>query len=112
MTRDLEKTNNMKEEEENTIGGAVEMEDETKAGMKKKGKDTKKEETETRRVRPTDRVIPGGQEEKDLDPKDLNPKDQEEADPEDREEMPMVRENHQEDREADQGMRSKSARGS
>ena len=101
MTRDL---NDMKEEEENTIGGAVEMKDETKAGKKKKGKDTKKEEIETRRVRLTDGVIPGGQEEKDLDPKD-----QEEADPE---VIPMVQENHQEDREVDQGTRSTPARGS
>ena len=86
MTRDLEKTNDLKEEEENTIRGTVEMKDETKAEKKKKGKDMKKEEIETRRVRPTDRVIPGGQEEKDLDPKD-----KEEADPE---VIPMVQENH------------------
>ena len=89
MTRDLEKTNDRKEEEETTIGGAVEMKDETKAEKKKKGKYMKKEEIETRRVRPTDGVIPGGLEEKDLDPKD-----QEEADPEDREEVPMVQKNH------------------
>ena len=54
MTRDLEKMNDMKEEEQNTIRGAVEMKDETKARKKKKEKDTKKEEIETRRDRPTD----------------------------------------------------------
>ena len=54
MTKDLEKTNDMKEGEENTIRGAVEMKDEAKAEKKKKGKDMKKEEIETRRARPTD----------------------------------------------------------
>ena len=89
MTRDLEKTDDMKKEEEGTTGEVVEMKDKAETGKKKTGEDTKKEEIETRRVRPTDGVIPGGLEEKDLDPKD-----QEEADPEDREEVPMVQKNH------------------
>ena len=61
-------------------GEAAEVKDETEAGKKKSGKDTKKEEIETK-----DEVIPGGPEEKDLDPKD-----QEGANPVDREEVPMV----------------------
>ena len=102
MTRDLKKTDDMKKEEEGMTGKAAEKKDETEAGKKKTGEVTKKEETETK-----DEVVPGGLEEKDLDPKD-----QEGANPEDQEEVPIVRENHQEDQEVDQGTRSTPARGS
>ena len=47
MTRDLEKTDDMKKEEEGMTGKAAEMKDETEAGKKKTGEDTKKEEIET-----------------------------------------------------------------
>ena len=65
MTRDLKKTDDMKKEEEGMTGKAAEKKDETEAGKKKTGEDKKKEETETK-----DEVVPGGLEEKDLDPKE------------------------------------------
>ena len=65
MTRDLKKMDDMKKEEEGMTGKAAEKKDETEAGKKKTGEDKKKEETETK-----DEVVPGGLEEKDLDPKE------------------------------------------
>ena len=61
----MEKTDDMKKEEEGMTGEAVDMEDETEAGKEKKGEDTKKEEIETK-----DEAVPEGLEEKDLDPKE------------------------------------------
>ena len=78
MTRDLEKTDDMKKEEEGTTGEVVEMKDKAETGKKKTGEDTRTEEIETERVRPEDEVVPGGLEEEDLDPKDKD-----EANPED-----------------------------
>ena len=92
MRRDLEKTDDMKKEEEGMTGEAVDMEDETEAGKEKTGEDTKKEMIGTK-----DEVVPRGLEENGLDPKD-----QEGTNPEDREVVPMVQKNHQENQETDQ----------
>ena len=73
MTRDLEKTDDMRKEEEAVTGEAVEMKDEAEARKKKTGEDTKKEMIETK-----DEVVPRGLEENGLDPKDqegTNPED-------------------------------------
>ena len=47
MTRDLEKTDDMKKEEEGTTGEVVEMKDKAETGKKKTGEDTRTEEIET-----------------------------------------------------------------
>ena len=85
MTRGLEKTDDMKEEEDGTTGGTVEMKDKTETKKRKTGKDMRTEEMETERIWPEDEAVPGCLEEEDLDPKD-----QEEANPEDREKSGLV----------------------
>ena len=63
MARGLEKTDNMKEEEDGMTGGTVDMKDKTEPKKKKTGKDTRSEEMKTERVWPEDEAVPGCPEE-------------------------------------------------
>ena len=85
MIRGLEKTDDMKEEEEGTTEEIAEMKDKKETGKKETGEFTRIEEIETKRVRPEEEAAPGCLEEEDLDPKD-----QEKANPEDREKSGLV----------------------
>ena len=102
MTRGLEKTDDMKEEEDGTTGGTVEMKDKTEKKKRKTRKNTRTEEMETGRICPGDEAVHGCLEEEDPDQRD-----QEEAHLKDREksglELPVLhQENRQENQETDQ----------